>query len=148
MTPISRRTALLAVGATTLPRPARAAPRRAHLYKEPQCDCCESYAEYLRRNGFEVVVTPTAELDKMSLKAGIPAALQGCHLTMLDGYAVSGHVPIQAVRKLLVERPALAGITLPGMPAGSPGMGGQKSAPFLVYAIAKDGSVPVSFAVL
>jgi len=106
-----------------------------NLYKNPQCGCCENYAEYLRENGFTVTVNPTHELVEMSKNAGIPEDFQGCHLVMIDGYFVSGHVPVDAVRKLLNEKPNIKGITLPGMPKGSPGMGGQKNRPFEIYQI-------------
>src|SRR6266852_1321702 len=118
------RSVLLAAAA--IPLPAIAAPARAILYKNPQCTCCEGYAAYLRKNGFEVEVKPTNDLTEISQKAGVPEALQGCHTMFVDGYVVDGHVPVNVIRKLLSERPAIAGITLPGMPAGSPGMTGSK----------------------
>ena len=106
------------------------------LFKNPECGCCESYADYLRGNGFTVTVKPSEDLFAMGRKAGIPDDFQGCHLAYVDGYVVSGHVPVAAVRRLLTERPNdVKGITLPGMPAGSPGMGGTKEAPFTVYGI-------------
>ena len=129
--------------ALALPLAALAAPLKAALYKNPQCTCCDDYAQYLRDNGFEVAVTPTDDLDRINRDAGVPQALAGCHTVLVDGYAVSGHVPVEAVRRLLAERPAIAGITLPGMPAGSPGMGGQKAGPFAIQAIARDGSTRI-----
>ena len=120
---------------------------RALLYKSPQCSCCEGYAAYLRRNGFQVEVKATNELSEISRKAGIPEKLQGCHTMFVDGYVVDGHVPASIVRKMLSERPAIAGITLPGMPEGSPGMTGRKSSPFTVYAVFKNNSPPEVYAV-
>jgi len=105
------------------------------LYKNPQCGCCENYADYLRENGFTVKVNPTHELVEMSKNAGIPEDFQGCHLAMIEGYFISGHVPIETVKKLLNEKPDIKGIVLPGMPMGSPGMGGEKSSPFETYQI-------------
>ena len=105
------------------------------LYKNPQCGCCESYATYLRENGLTVDVKPTHELVAMSQDAGLPAGFQGCHLSFVDGYFVSGHVPIDTVNKLLTERPDIKGITLPNMPMGSPGMSGTKTEPFTIYSI-------------
>jgi hypothetical protein len=107
----------------------------ATLYKNPQCGCCEGYADYLRQNGFTVTVKPTHELAPMSRAAGIPDDFQGCHLTYIDGYVISGHVPVSTVNRLLTERPAIKGITLPGMPMGSPGMSGTKTEPFTIYEI-------------
>jgi hypothetical protein len=119
-----------------------AAQVAATLYKTPQCSCCEGYAAYLRQNGFTVDVKTTNDLAAISRKAGIPAKLQGCHTMFVDGYVVDGHVPISAIRKLLTEKPAIAGITLPGMPDGSPGMTGRKTAPFTIYAVNKTGTSP------
>jgi hypothetical protein len=129
------------------PLPAIGAPLRVTLYKDPQCGCCEGYAAYLRKNGFTVEVKPTNDLAEISRKAGVPSELQGCHTTFVGGYVVDGHVPIKTIRKLLSERPAIAGITLPGMPTGSPGMTGQKTAPFKIYAVNKDGTPPTVYAV-
>jgi hypothetical protein len=128
------------------PLPAVAAPIRAILYKDPQCGCCEGYAAYLRQNGFAVDVKTTNDLAEISRKAGVPSELQGCHTMFVDGYVVDGHVPIKTIRKLLSERPAIAGITLPGMPTGSPGMTGKKTAPFKIYAVNKDGTPPTVYA--
>ena len=129
-----------------LPLPAMAETLQATLYKNPQCSCCEGYVAYLRKNGFEVDVKPTNDLAEISHKAGVPAEFQGCHTMFVNGYVVDGHVPITTVRKLLSEKPAIAGISLPGMPLGSPGMGGEKEGPFTIYAITKDGKAPSVYA--
>lgn len=119
--------------------PALAGEKDVTLYKNPECGCCEGYADYLRQNGFTVTVKPTHDLAAMSREAGIPDETQGCHLSMIDGYVVSGHVPIGTVNKLLSERPDIKGVTLPGMPMGSPGMSGTKEAPFEMLEIKKSG---------
>ncbi|MGE0653355.1 MAG: DUF411 domain-containing protein [Alphaproteobacteria bacterium] len=105
------------------------------LYKNPECGCCEAYADYLRDNGLTVTVKPTHELVTMSREAGIPHNFQGCHLAFIDDYVVSGHVPVATVKRLLAERPDIKGVTLPGMPMGSPGMSGAKTEPFTIYAV-------------
>jgi hypothetical protein len=117
-------------------------PYAATLYKNPQCSCCEGYADYLRENGFEVTVKPTHDLPLMHRQYGVPEPLVGCHTTLVDGYVVEGHVPIGPVLRMLTERPAIKGISLPGMPAGSPGMFGEKTAPFTIYEIG-DGPAKV-----
>lgn len=133
--------------AAALPLPALAEPFHAILYKNPQCTCCEGYAAYLRTNGFEVEVKPTNDLNEISSKAGVPENIQGCHTMFVEGYVVDGHVPVNVVRKLLSERPAIAGITLPGMPLGAPGMTGTKSSSFTIYAVTKDGSPPTVYSI-
>jgi hypothetical protein len=121
-------------------------PIQATLYKNPQCSCCESYARYLRKNGFEVDVKPTNDLAEISRTAGVPEDLEGCHTMFVAGYVVDGHVPVEIIRKLLAEKPAVSGITLPGMPTGSPGMMGPKTEAWIIYSVTKDGKPPKVFA--
>jgi hypothetical protein len=122
-----------------LPRPAAA--QAVMLYKNPQCGCCEAYADYLRRYGFTVTVKPTHDLAAMSRGVGLADDVQGCHLSMIETYAVSGHVPVDVIRRLLGERPDIKALTLPGMPQGSPGMGGTKAAPFEILQVSQSGVV-------
>ncbi|MFC0809039.1 DUF411 domain-containing protein [Ensifer sp. P24N7] len=129
-----------------LATPALAEPLQATLYKNPQCTCCEGYAAYLRDNGFAVDVKPTNDLAEISRKAGVAEAFQGCHTMFIDGYVVDGHVPVNVIRKLLTEKPTIAGITLPGMPMGSPGMAGTKTEKFVIYTVPKDGKAPAVYA--
>ena len=136
-----------ALAVLAAPLSAFAAPIHAVLYKNPQCSCCESYAAYLGQNGFQVEVKPTNDLAEISSKAGVPADYEGCHTMMVEGYVVDSLVPVDVIQKLLKERPAIAGIALPGMPMGAPGMGGSKTAPFTIYAVSKDGSAPKVYAV-
>jgi hypothetical protein len=123
-----------------------ATPIPAVLYKNPSCTCCEGYAQYLEQNGFNVDVRPTNDLAEISRKAGIPAELEGCHTSFIGAYVVDGHVPAEVIRKLLAETPAIAGIALPGMPSGSPGMAGSKTETWTIYAVTKDGQPPKVFA--
>jgi hypothetical protein len=125
---------------------AAAKPVRAKLFKNPDCGCCDGYAAYMRQHGFELDVTPTNDLAEISRNAGVPEDLQGCHTMFVDGYVIDGHVPISVIRKLLSERPAIAGIALPGMPEGSPGMSGRKTGQFTIYAVTKDGAPPKVYA--
>jgi hypothetical protein len=123
-----------------------AAAIQATLYKNPQCTCCEGYAEYLNKNGLQVTVNATHELAEISRKAGVPEDLKGCHTMFVSVYVVDGHVPVEIVHRLLAERPMIAGITLPGMPSGSPGMNGSKAETWTIYAVTKDGRPPYVFA--
>ncbi len=131
--------------ALVLPWPALADAIQATMYKMPQCGCCEGHAAYLRENGFAVDVKESFELSKISAEAGIPPELEGCHTIFIDGYVVGGHVPAGVIKKMLSERPAIAGITLAGMPLGSPGMDGEKTEPFVIYAVTKDGAKPTVY---
>ena len=129
-----------------LPLPALAEPIQATLYKNPHCSCCEDYAAYLRQNGFEVEVKVTNDLEGITLKAGVPDQLEGCHTMFVDGYVVVGHVSADIMSKLLTERPPIVGIAIPGMPTGVPGMGGEKAGPVPVYEVSKD-KAPTVYAV-
>ena len=140
---LTRRALLLSASALALTGRAHAASVRAMLYKNPQCDCCEGYAAYLRKHGFTVTVKASNDLAEISRKAGIPPELEGCHTAFIGNYIVDGHVPVEVINKLLSEHPQIKGITLPGMPAGSPGMTGRKSGPFTIYAVGQDGKAAV-----
>lgn len=131
-----RRTFLIALAcAAVLPARRSEAAQPATLYKNPQCDCCEGHADYLRRNGHNVNVVPTHDLDQLRQRHGVPENLTGCHMILVGGYVVEGHVPAGTLDRLLRERPGIRGISLPGMPQGSPGMTGRKEAPFTIYEI-------------
>ena len=114
---------------------ARSEPVHVQMYKNPQCGCCEEYAKYLRQHGFKVTVTPSHNMSAISRKNGVPERLAGCHTALVGGYVVEGHVPVGAINKLLTERPSIIGISLPGMPEGSPGMTGVKEGPFQIMEI-------------
>ncbi len=132
------------------PPAARAGDMDATLYKDPDCGCCAEYAKHLQGQGFAVTVKETSALDALRRMAGVPPKLASCHTMTVGGYVVEGHVPVAAVRKLLAEKPDVRGIALPGMPLGSPGMNGQKEAPFVVYEIGRrdgDGGGPKVFMV-
>ena len=116
----------------------------ATLYKNPGCMCCENYADYLRSNGFDVTVVEHPNMTLIKQKHGVREDLEGCHTMLVGGYVVEGHVPLAALKRLLSENPAIKGISLPGMPEGSPGMGGTKEGPFTILSITgEDGRPPV-----
>ena len=114
-----------------------APPYEATVYKDPTCGCCAEYVKYLEDNGFAVTVVDTGDLAVVKMINGVPDALASCHTALVDGYVVEGHVPVSVLNKLLSERPKITGVSLPGMPPGSPGMGGPKSAPFTIYEISE-----------
>ena len=110
------------------------------VYASPDCGCCHLYIPYLAQNGF---VTKEIEVDDINApkeKYGVPQEVWSCHTSIIGGYFIEGHVPVEAIDKLLAERPDIDGIALPGMPSGSPGMSGEKTAPFEIVAVS-DGKV-------
>lgn len=118
-----------------IPLAAVAAGESVRLYKTPNCTCCEAYADYLRDNGFRVEVIPTHDLSGIKAEHGVREDLAGCHTALIEGYVFEGHIPVDSVRQVLDERPALDGISVPGMPVGSPGMGIERGLeePLRVY---------------
>lgn len=105
------------------------------LYRTSTCGCCVGYIDYLEDQGFQVDDVVVEDLDAVKDDLHIPHDMRSCHTALVGDYFVEGHVPAEAVLTLLSERPAIDGIALPGMPAGSPGMGGEKAEPFVIYSI-------------
>ena len=115
----------LACGAALgLAAPAFASPDEVVMYKDPNCGCCGKWAEHMRSAGFAVKEVASARMDLVKQEAGVPEALGSCHTAKVAGYVVEGHVPAADVRRMLAEKPAIRGLSAPGMPLGSPGMEG------------------------
>jgi hypothetical protein len=113
------------------------------VYKTPTCGCCGKWVDHMRQNGFAPKVTDLPNLSMIKQQAGVPDNLQSCHTSTIGGYAIEGHVPADVVRQLLKEKPAVAGIAVPGMPMGSPGMEGAYKDKYNVVAFGRDGSQKV-----
>ena len=133
---------LLSTAAAAVQR--KAAPV-IEVFKSPTCGCCSKWVEYMRKNGFEVRATNVTDLSTVKKTHSVPENLLSCHTATVGGYAIEGHVPAADVRRLLKERPAVAGIAVPDMPAGSPGMEveGVKAQPFNVISFDKAGKTQV-----
>ena len=112
------------------------------VHKDPNCGCCSGWVQHLRDAGFAVHVAETADLKAVRVRLGVPAALAACHTAEVAGYVVEGHVPAEAVRRLLSDRPKAKGIAVPGMPIGSPGMEGRQPQSYTVVLFGPDGSKP------
>lgn len=110
------------------------------VYKSPTCGCCSKWVTHLEQAGFEVKAIDMPDTTPMRTRLGVPANLASCHTAVVDGYTVEGHVPADVVKKMLADRPAIAGIAVPGMPIGSPGMEGPNPEPYDIIAYGKDGS--------
>lgn len=137
--------ALAAGGAAIAAKPGKPAMT---LYRSPGCGCCLKWAEIAKAAGYPVEVVSTPDIMAVKARLGVPDSLASCHTTRVGNYVVEGHVPLAAVARLLRDRPkGVAGIAVPGMPAGSPGMeahgdhgshGGPAS--FEVFAFGKSGA--------
>ena len=113
------------------------------VYKSQTCGCCGVYITYLRNRGFDVNVETMDDMDAIKKKYDIPEDKQSCHTSIIDDYVVEGHVPLEAINKMLDEKPTINGIALPDMPAGSPGMPGNKQGLFTIYSLDATQNNPV-----
>ncbi len=113
------------------------------VYKNPSCVCCTKWVEHLRANGFDVRAVDASDLAQVKGRHGVPSELAACHTAIVDGYVVEGHVPADVIQRLLKERPAVAGIAVPGMPVGSPGMEGPYREPYDVLTFDRDGATRI-----
>jgi len=92
------------------------------VFKSPTCGCCIKWVELVRAGGFPVTARDHDDLTPIKQAHGVPTELQSCHTALVEGYVVEGHVPVDLIDRLLRERPGIAGLAVPGMPIGSPGM--------------------------
>ncbi|UEM21318.1 DUF411 domain-containing protein [Skermanella mucosa] len=113
--------------------PASAFAMTATLDKNPQCGCCEGHAEHLRANGIDVKSVATHDLTLVRQEQSVPMDFVGCHMMLIDSYVVESHVSAAAVKRLLADRSVVKGISLPGMPVGSPGMERPRIKPLVTY---------------
>lgn len=118
---------------------------RVVVHKSESCGCCKVWVSHLAKAGFEVQVINSDNLNSVKERVGIPYGMGSCHTAEVEGYFIEGHVPVADIERLLRERPEAKGLTVPGMPIGSPGMevpSGQVD-PYDVLLVAKDGSTKV-----
>jgi Predicted metal-binding protein len=130
--------ATMASGMLTIPAFA-AAPVPMTVYKTPTCGCCKKWVEHVEAHGFKVTVKDMDDLSEVKSTFGIPEDLQGCHTATVGKYVVEGHVPADLIQKMLKDQPAIAGLAVPGMPMGSPGMEGGRKDPYDVVAFDRKG---------
>ena len=111
------------------------------VWKDPNCGCCKSWIDHMTKHGFTVISHDTPDMTPVKQQHGVGADLASCHTATIRGYTVEGHVPADLVRRMITEKPKIAGLAVPGMPMGSPGMemGGMKDA-YDIIAFTKDGA--------
>jgi hypothetical protein len=100
------------------------------VYRSPSCECCGRWLEHLRQNNFNGQDIVTNDVEAIKRKYGVSETMASCHTAIVDGYVIEGHVPANDIMMLLKTKPKIAGIAVPGMPSGTPGMemGGKKDA--------------------
>ena len=117
------------------------APTKMVVYQDPNCGCCSKWVDHIVAAGIEVEVRNASNMSQVKFQQGIDRNLQSCHTGLIDGYIVEGHVPAEDVLRMLEERPAIKGISVPGMPIGSPGMEQGSPAEYDSYdVVAFDGA--------
>jgi hypothetical protein len=135
-----KRTALALAPLALLACVGSAAAATIEVVKSPYCGCCQQWIDYLRAEGFEVRVVEAEDVTPAARRLGVPDDLRSCHTASINGYAIEGHVPAADIRRLLDERPDAAGIAVPGMPIGSPGMEqGDVRQPYATILFGRDG---------
>jgi hypothetical protein len=134
---------LAIAGVFAATRPALSQAPEMVVYKRPECGCCGDWIEHVKAVGFRVTVRNRSDLIAIKDRYGITPALMSCHTAVVGGYAVEGHVPADLIQRLLRERPAVVGIAVPGMPAGSPGMEGLVRESYKILTFDRDGGTRV-----
>jgi len=146
---MTRRTLLRAVPLlllTTIAPVAAQTPKKAApavegtVWLSPTCGCCGKWVDHMLAAGFKLTREVTADLQSVAARKRVPEAMRSCHTALIGQYLVEGHVPADVVRRLLTEKPKVAGIAAPGMPMGSPGMEGPNAQPYTIVAFRADGT--------
>jgi len=119
--------------------------RKITVYKNPKCGCCKKWISYLKRKNYDVTTINSNNHSAYKKKFGVPARYASCHTAVIDGYVVEGHVTDRDIQRLLLMRPeGVTGITVPGMPVGTPGMGqGEHRQPYNVLSFDRKGDVKI-----
>jgi hypothetical protein len=113
---------VLSLTAVTMTQASDGLAKDVVVYKNPQCGCCNKWVRYLEDHGYNVSVENTRDVYAVKQMLGVPERLASCHTAIIDGYVVEGHITHRDIEKLLLTRPEVKGIAVPGMPAGTPGM--------------------------
>ena len=113
------------------------------VYKSPTCGCCKKWVSHMRENGFSVEVHEQHDVTLKKDEFGIPRRLRSCHTAKVGEYVIEGHMPADVVKRLLEEQPAVAGLAVPGMPMGSPGMEGVRKDPYHIVSFEKNGQLRI-----
>jgi hypothetical protein len=113
------------------------------VYKDPSCGCCKNWIEHLIKHGYRVDAKDTPAMAEVKRTLGVPDALTSCHTAVVNGYLIEGHVPAADIDRLLAKKPHVAGLAVPGMPMGSPGMEGPRTQHYQVLSFDKNGKTKV-----
>ncbi len=111
------------------------------VYRSPDCQCCHKWIKHLQTHHFNVLDEITHNLSEIKDKVGMPKVMGSCHTAIVDGYLIEGHVPADDIKRLLIDKPAIKGLSVPQMPVGTPGMEmGEKKDNFTVISFDEAGN--------
>ncbi len=114
------------------------------VYRSPTCNCCHKWINHLEQNKFNVIDMLTNDMASVKEAVDLPTQMTSCHTAIIEGYIIEGHVPAVDIKRLLIERPDIAGLAVPQMPIGSPGMEiGPKKDNFIVFTFKKAGEIGI-----
>ena len=136
---------VLGLGVAAQQKAPAPAATRVTVYKTSSCGCCRLWVDHMKSNGFDVQAmdVSAADVRGISKAAGLKDEDTSCHTAKIGNYTVEGHVPADDIKRMLKEKPAIAGLAAPGMPQGSPGMEQGVKEPYDVIAFKKDGTSTV-----
>jgi len=135
--------ALTSAAARTSPREAAAKKPTITVYKDAGCGCCKKWIEHLIKNGYRVDAKDAPDMAEIKRTLGVPDGITACHTAVVNGYLIEGHVPAADIDRLLAQKPRIAGLAVPGMPTGSPGMDGGAAQRYRVLTFDKNGKTAV-----
>src|SRR3954466_9885537 len=133
----------LTTAAVRAPSNATAAKPTITVHKDPSCGCCKSWIEHLIKHGYRVDAKDSPNMSEIKHTLGVPDAVTSCHTAMVNGYLIEGHVPSADIDRLLAKKPHVAGLAVPGMPMGSPGMEAARAQHYQVLSFDKTGKTQV-----
>jgi hypothetical protein len=139
----SMMTLLLTTAAVRTPRVSDVAKPTITVYKDPSCGCCRNWIQHLIKHGYRVDAKDTPNMAEVKRTLGVPDAVTSCHTAMVNGYLIEGHVPSADIDRLLAKKPHVAGLAVPGMPTGSPGMEGARAQHYQVLSFDRSGKTQV-----
>ncbi len=118
--------------------------KKMTVYRSPSCNCCGGWIEHMKKQGFQITDIKTDKIETIKQQNNIPSNLASCHTATIDGYVIEGHVPADDVKRFLKQKPQMAGLSVPAMPIGTPGMeSGDRKQPFDVLAFNTNGKMAV-----
>jgi hypothetical protein len=135
--------ALTTAAVRTYPSDAPAKKPVITVYKDSSCGCCKNWIAHLIKHGYRVDAKDSPDMTEIKRTLGVPTGLTACHTAMVNGYLIEGHVPAADIDRLLAQKPKVAGLAVPGMPAGSPGMEGASAQRYQVLTFDKSGKTTV-----